>query len=525
MSVTSKHKPRLRLRTILLIVNFFVLIVPLGSIYFFRLYENELIRQTEAELISQGAYIAALYKNALMPLVADVKNYGVPLQTPQKKVDDKYTPITPILDLADVTLYPMRPDATDPINAQRDLRAHKAGAAIAPLLEEATLTTLAGIRLVDFHGIVVAGREEIGKSLLGTEEVILALKGEYTARLRARHSKHDFPALASISRGTGLRVFIAMPVIKDDRVLGAVLLSRSPRNILKGLYDNRRSVMIASGIIIAMVALLAWLTSHAIGRPIHALIGQTQRVARGEKNITPIEEPVTQELALLSQNIASMADTISTRSDYIRNFAMHISHEFKTPLTAIQGAIELIQEHGNTMPQEQMQKFLSNTMKDTDRLKQLVSRLLELARADVLQPEHESCSISTLTRELKSRFNDSLKLSIITEKDIILPLPIDIAHTILGNLLENSRQHGATEVTLTALQQGNLIQISIHDNGKGISPANAEKLFTPFFTTNREKGGTGLGLVIIRSLLSAYHATIHHTPTEVGTTFTIQVNT
>ncbi|MEK6747562.1 MAG: HAMP domain-containing sensor histidine kinase [Pseudomonadota bacterium] len=63
--------------------------------------------------------------------------------------------------------------------------------------------------------------------------------------------------------------------------------------------------------------------------------------------------------------------------------------------------------------------------------------------------------------------------------------------------------------------------ISIHDNGQGISPANMEKIFTPFFTTKREQGGTGLGLVIIRSLLNAYNAEIRCKPSNTGAIFVI----
>ena len=59
--------PQLRLRTLLMMMNFFVLFVPLGGIYLFRLYENELVRQTESELIAQGAFITALYRQATIP--------------------------------------------------------------------------------------------------------------------------------------------------------------------------------------------------------------------------------------------------------------------------------------------------------------------------------------------------------------------------------------------------------------------------------------------------------------------------
>lgn len=518
--MSGTAKPRLRLGTILLFVNFFVLAVPLGGVYFFRLYENELIRQTEGELITQGAHIAALYKQALLPLVQDAAHYGKAATARQARIDDKYTPVNPQLDLADVTLLPARPEAAAPAE-KPDSAAMQAGAAIFPVVDEATLTTLAGVRIVDFNGIVVAGREETGLSLAATEEVTEALKGQYAARLRARHSKHDLPPLASISRGTGLRVFVAMPILHNDRVLGAVLLSRSPRNILKGLYDNRRSVAIASLLIIGLVGGLAWLTSRTISRPVYALIGQTQRAAGGERNICPIGEPVTQEFALLSQHIADMANTIAERSDYIRNFAMHVSHEFKTPLTAIQGAVELIEEHGHTMPPDQLRMFLANIVKDTDRLKMLVSRLLELARADVMQPREESCALAPLIRELQGLYQDK-GLAVVSEgtDNIILPLPQDIAHTILGNLLDNSRQHGAKSVKLSASRSEGII-LTLQDNGRGISEANAAKLFTPFFTTRRGEGGTGLGLVIVRSLLAAHGAEIRCIAQKTGACFEI----
>ena len=245
-------------------------------------------------------------------------------------------------------------------------------------------------------------------------------------------------------------------------------------------------------------------------------------LARGEKGVAPIETPMTQELALLSQNITAMAETIVQRSEYIRSFAMHVSHEFKTPLTAIQGAIELIGEHGHSMPVDQFEKFLSNVTKDIGHLKNLVSRLLELARADVMQPTADSCDFSKLMEELQSDFRDkSVRLTADISPSFTLPLPEDIARVVFQNLIANSMQHGASCVEIVALPMLRGMRIRVQDDGRGISPANAGKLFTPFFTTRREQGGTGLGLVILRSLLQAHRASIHHEATEKGACFVI----
>lgn len=521
MPVTARHKPRFRLRTILVVVNLFVLIMPLGSIYFFRIYENELVRQTESELIAQGAYICALYKQNVKALTGGNSSYGNPVSFTQND-SAKYNVTLPVLDLASAKIYPPRPDAGQ--GQAADDIAKRAGKAIFPIIKEATTETLAGVRIVDYNGIVAAGRNEVGLSLANTEEVAKALKGEYTAILRKRISDEPRPSIASLSRGTDIRVFVAMPVIDGDMVVGAVLLSRSPRNILKGIYDDWQSVAIAGSIIIGIALLLALLTSYAISRPVYALIEQAKRVARGEKNIKPISEPVTQELALLSYNISSMAGIISERSDYIRSFAMHVSHEFKTPLTAIQGAIELIREHGKTMSAEQLEKFLGNITKDTDRLKILVSRLLELARADVMQPVNESCNFAELIASLQSDYRDSgIKIIAKNIDDIILPMPFDIARIILNNFVKNSNLHAATQIEFRVDSEPG-ITIVIQDNGEGISSANMEKLFTPFFTTRREQGGTGLGLVIIHSLLSAYRAGIKCEESRVGAKFVIYFN-
>ena len=521
MPVAVAQRGRFKLRTILLVIYLLVLIIPIGSIYGFRLYENELVRQTEIELIAQGAFITASYKQALQPLIAHTPNYGIPALIKPEKLDEKYNIIRPEVDVASAEIHPPRPDAQVATFAP-DALALKAGKIIFPILDEATLTTLAGVRITDYRGMVVAGREEVGMSLAQVDEVAQALKGQYTSWLRQRISKHEPPPLTSLSRGTGVRLFVAMPILDHDRVLGVVLLSRSPRTILQGLQSEQRRMIIASGLIIAITALLALLTSRAISRPIHALIRQTQQVAKGDSQVQPIDEPVTQELALLSQNVARMAETIAQRSDYIRNFAMHVSHEFKTPLTAIQGAIELIHEHGDSMTPEQFRKFLSNITQDTDRLKMLVTRLLELARADVMQPREEAMELAPLILELQAYYQYQIHI-IANHSNAILPLPDDIARTIFGNLIENSFQHGASEMVIGTKQTLSHLVVRFTDNGHGISSANAEKLFTPFFTTKREHGGTGLGLVVIRSLLIAYRGDIRCIPQSQGACFEVSL--
>jgi flagellar basal body-associated protein FliL len=89
-------KARIRLRTILLIVNIMVFLLPLGGVMFFRLYENALVQQTENELITQAAVLAAVYKNKILKRLTERDSYGVPAEQGSiTKVDDYYTPVAP----------------------------------------------------------------------------------------------------------------------------------------------------------------------------------------------------------------------------------------------------------------------------------------------------------------------------------------------------------------------------------------------------------------------------------------------
>lgn len=500
MSRLKQKLPRLRIRTILLLVNLIVILVPLSGIYIFKLYENELVRQTETELIAQGAFISALFRHEANDSVGRV------LASPPPPLDETYRPIPAQIDLSHTPLLPRRPDAVPAPHAP-DAASLEIAQRIAPVLEEARLTTLAAFSLMDVNGTVLLGPEE-GLSLAHLSEVQQAMEGKYTATIRTRISETAPSAIASFSRNTIFRTFIAYPIMEGDRLYGVLLLSRSPRNVMKALYEERSSVFQAAGMVAFTVLLISLLTSRAISQPVKALLQQVHDIAEGKGRTSPIPLPVTREIAELSTQMAEMAEKLQVRSDYIRQFALHLSHEFKTPLTAIQGALELLSEHNAGMSGEQRKRFIGNALEDTRRLKKLVMRMLELARAEAADPRRETTGYSELMEKLAARYRDHGLALHFSPEDIFLPLPADIAETVLVNLLENSLQQGATEVTVTSVVQDGVLMLHIADNGGGISPANAEQLFTLFFTTHRAEGGTGLGLVIIKALLKAHGADI-----------------
>jgi signal transduction histidine kinase len=90
-------------------------------------------------------------------------------------------------------------------------------------------------------------------------------------------------------------------------------------------------------------------------------------------------------------------------------------------------------------------------------------------------------------------------------------------------LLDNSLQHGANQVQVHTQLLAKSLKLSLQDNGDGVSAANRDKIFTPFFTTKRNQGGTGLGLEIVVSLLRAYGGQIYLGDAPAGAEFVIEL--
>ena len=508
---------RPRLATVLVLITLVIGLLPLGGVAVLRIYESALVRQTESELLAQGALIAASYAAQLERVAAYMKgglpaNYGNPVTAPPLPADaeNRWRPRYAKLDLADDPVLPAL-ESAQPATAPAHAAAAAAGGVLAPILREAQKMTLAGVRVTDPDGTIVATTgEELGKSVQHHEEVRRALTGEYVSVMRWRGSQQPGPPpLDSISRGTRIRVFVAVPIVAEDRVIGSVLLARTPANIKQALfYGKRRELLVGGAALLAVMVGIALLTSLTIERPVRALRDQARRAARGERNaVTPLARPGTREIAELSETVADMAQTLETRANYIRDFAAQVSHEFKTPLTAMQGAVEMLRDHGPGMSAEERARFLDILDRDVKRLSQLVRRLLELARADVMPRGSESADVRAALQATVARFRElGLAVELDEPPAALATIGAETLEAILSTLLDNVRVHAGagTRVRVAARALPHDVEIDVTDTGSGISAGNRAHVFEPFFTTAREKGGTGLGLSIARALARAH---------------------
>lgn len=109
-----------------------------------------------------------------------------------------------------------------------------------------------------------------------------------------------------------------------------------------------------------------------------------------------------------------------------------------------------------------------------------------------------------------------------TGADQEIPLNCSGLEIVLGHLLGNAAQHGASRVDLNVTGEDGAVVLTVSDDGNGIAAGNRNHIFTPFFTTTREQGGTGMGLTITANLLSAHGASISLLPRDRGAAFAMR---
>ena len=526
MTPRAREKWRPSVGLVIFTVLASVATLPLIGLFFFRLYDNQLIHQTQAELIAQSRVLAAVYAREVearldtgIVLGADIPQEARPDR------EDQLTPIRPALDLAARgDLLRRRPDAL-PASAPAAQAYVEIGARLMPIILETQKVTLAGFRILDPRGVVIAGRNEMGQSLAHIEEVATALRGQYGAALRIRVPDKPPPPIYSISRGVGVHVFSAMPVVVNNHVAGVIYTSRTPSNIFDHLYQERGKFILAGLAVIFATIIIGLVFSRTITRPMRELVDRAARISRGDRDaFQPLAHYGTREFAQLSHSFLDMAEQLSRRSDYIATFSAHLTHELKSPLTSIKGAAELLldslQSKSDNLTRMEQKNFVSNILGDTERIEAMTQRLRELARAETA-PKNEHTELGQVIGGLKSRFpTRAIDATGCLERSI--GMSSEKALIVLSHLTDNAIRHNAKSVRLEAVDGGTTVKMTVSNDGDSISEPNREKIFDAFFTTRRDTGGTGMGLAIVQAVMVSHGGSIRLLPSDNGVTFELQ---
>jgi two-component system phosphate regulon sensor histidine kinase PhoR len=227
-------------------------------------------------------------------------------------------------------------------------------------------------------------------------------------------------------------------------------------------------------------------------------------------------------------------DTLRTQEKFRREFLSNISHEFKTPLFAIQGYIEAIQDD-NFEDVDMAKEFLQKAARNVDRLSYLIKDLDEISKLesgeipikytkfkinDLIKEVFESMEMKAKQHNIKLIFKQKY------DEPIIVNADREKIVQVLVNLIDNSfkygKEGGSTSVSLFELHDQVLVEIT--DDGIGIEEKNLPRLFERFYRTDssrsRQIGGSGLGLAIVKHIVEAHQQTINVRSTEgLGSTF------
>jgi two-component system phosphate regulon sensor histidine kinase PhoR len=268
---------------------------------------------------------------------------------------------------------------------------------------------------------------------------------------------------------------------------------------------------------------------------IHNLkLGRDLRDALGESTSTDPIGDVQQEVQDWAREKKSEIEGLRSQEKFRREFLSNISHEFKTPLFAIQGYIEAIVDDELEDTDMAMQ-FLKKAERNVDRLSYLIKDLDEISKLESgeIPINYTKFKINDLVKEvfeqleLKAKQHD-IKLIFKQKYDDPLLVKADREKIcqVLINLIDNSfkygKQGGSTAVSLFELHDQVLIEVT--DDGLGIGEKHLPRLFERFFRIDSHRsrgiGGSGLGLAIVKHIIEAHEQTINVRSTEgLGSTF------
>lgn len=328
-------------------------------------------------------------------------------------------------------------------------------------------------------------------------------------------------------------VYYTSAIVYGSETIGAVLFAADIQDVVVLTQDFLKIVVLIAAAACVILTVLCIVISGYITRPINELKSVALSISRGNLH---------QRIRVTGKSeMAALADTFNTMSERLENldrkrseFVSNASHELKTPLSSMKILIEsLLYQDG--VDEKIYKEFLTDINKEIDRLNEVISGLLMLAKTDsetealrldkILLSELLYKSVAAL-KPIASEKRVSLSLSVINDM-VIKCDALKIMQAVM-NLIDNAIKYtdkgGSVSVTLQ--KSGAFAAIAVKDNGCGIPESEIEHLFDRFYRIDkaraRDTGGSGLGLHIARKIALLHGGSIEVQSEEgKGSVFTL----
>ena len=371
------------------------------------------------------------------------------------------------------------------------------------------------VYVTDKLGIVVfhsADSGTIGEDYSEWRDVSLTLKGEYGART-SRFDEYD--QSSSI-------LYVAAPILMNGEIVGVLTVGKPTTNIT-WFVENAKLQVVGIALLALMVAgFFGFLAARWITVPIKRLTDYAYGVRDGK----PVEFPKLgkSEIKEMAQAFEKMQEALEGKR-YVEQYIQNLTHEIKSPLSAIKGAAELLEE---PMDDHQRQRFLANISNESLRIQRIIDRMLDLSalesRSKVVNPEKIKIQplVKTVMESLEPVFaKKNLQTEICVSEDISVDGDSFLLHQAVGNLVQNAVDFSPafSLITVRAERCNGKVQILVIDEGAGIAEFARERIFEKFFSLQRPDTGqksTGLGLNFVRQVALLHGGQIHLHQREEG---------
>lgn len=301
---------------------------------------------------------------------------------------------------------------------------------------------------------------------------------------------------------------------------------KAQEDMMPLVRERRRVIYTACGLIGGGILFLIGVVFIWVFQPIGKITEYARAIERGERPAKP-NIGIGREVNTLARALDSMRDALEGRR-YAERYIQTLTHEIKSPLAAIRGAAELLDE---TMPAETRKRFLENILAETARSERLINRLLELSaiegRANLeLAEQVDFCQIIARAIEQARPLSDVARVSLGTSEDstpVFIRGDAFILRAAVTNLLENAIDFSpvASTIEISLQLMENRVVLAIRDHGSGIPDYAREKVFERFYSLRHltaKRKGTGLGLTLVKEAAELHGGSIQLDAAEGGGT-------
>lgn len=310
-----------------------------------------------------------------------------------------------------------------------------------------------------------------------------------------------------------LRTFYYALLLEDGTVIRVATEARSMISVFMSTFPV---VCVILAVIVLLCIIVSYFLTDQLLQPIRDMAENIDRVP---------EQPVYKELSPFIDRIREQHDAILAGARARQEFTANVSHELKTPITAISGYAELIE---NQMVDEKTQiKFAGDIRKNADRLVTLVNDIIRLSELDQssFKPEFTRLDLFEIARErvelLQSNAREKQIWLTLTGENCEITANRGMMIELLDNLIQNAIRYNVVNgrVKVSIRKQENHALLSVTDTGIGIPQGEQERIFERFYrvdkSRSRDTGGTGLGLSIVKHIVELHEGRIR-LESEVG---------